>query len=167
MSNNENSTVEAVLVLSGGERFHGTVDSESSTVLGELKVVTELVGFQEHLYDQNNHGRVLLFTTPHVGITGANSADATGNVAAAAAIVREPARMYSNFRAERSLFDDLKNANMPVMRGIDTRALTRAAKQHERETGNLPIAAIICGKDLLLSEEEQIELIKNFEGQGL
>lgn len=151
---------KAVLVLSDGSRFEGLVYDNSARAIGAILVDTELVGYQEKLSDSQNVGKIILFTTPHIGNTGVNDEDAQGGLKAAGVIMRDPARRVSNFRAERSLTDELVSSSVTAIQAVDTRAIARLSRDK-----NL-IAGIFSGDDLELSDSEQLELVTTFKGVG-
>lgn len=160
MSKKSVLTDKAVLVLSDGTRFDGLVYKNSARAIGELLVDTELVGYQEKLSDSHNIGKILLFTTPHIGNTGVNDEDAQGGLKATGVIMRDPARRVSNFRAKRSLTEDLLSSSVTALHAVDTRAITRLARDKNLNAG------IFSGEDLRLSDSEQLELVKTFKSVG-
>jgi len=89
-------------------------------------------GYQETLTDPSYHRQVVVMTAPHVGNTGMNDEDVeSSRIWVAGYVVRDPARVPSNWRSVRSLDDDLRDQGVVGISGIDTRALTR----HLRERG--------------------------------
>ncbi|HLP22776.1 MAG TPA: carbamoyl-phosphate synthase domain-containing protein, partial [Microbacteriaceae bacterium] len=116
----------AVLVLEDGSRFDGEAFGSTGTTLGEAVFSTGMSGYQETLTDPSYAGQIVVMTAPHIGNTGMNSEDPeSSRIWVAGYVVREPSRVVSNFRAERSLDDDLADAGVIGISGIDTRALTR------------------------------------------
>src|SRR5690606_14544665 len=90
------------------------------------------------------------------GNTGANDTDMESRkIWVSGFVVRDPARRVSNFRAERSLDEDLVNDGVVGVSGIDTRAVTR----HIRSAGAMR-AGIFSGSDLGLSDAEQLALVR-------
>jgi carbamoyl-phosphate synthase small subunit len=89
------------------------------------------------LTDPSYHRQVVVQTAPHIGNTGVNDEDPESRrIWVAGYVVRDPARRASNWRARRSLDDELAAQDVVGISGIDTRALTR----HLRERG-----AMRCG----------------------
>jgi carbamoyl-phosphate synthase small subunit len=96
-----------------------------------------MTGYQETLTDPSYHRQVVVQTAPHIGNTGVNDEDPESRrIWVAGYVVRDPARRPSNWRATRSLDDELTAQGVVGISGIDTRALTR----HLRERG-----AMRCG----------------------
>ena len=88
------------------------------------------------LTDPSYHRQVVVMTAPHIGNTGVNDEDPESKrIWVAGYVVREPARIPSNWRSRRSLDDELKAQGVVGISGIDTRALTR----HLRERGAMRV----------------------------
>ncbi|WP_066367882.1 glutamine-hydrolyzing carbamoyl-phosphate synthase small subunit [Herbidospora mongoliensis] len=122
----------AVLVLEDGRVFRGRAFGAVGETFGEAVFSTGMTGYQEVLTDPSYHRQVVVMTAPHVGNTGMNDEDAeSGRIWVAGYVVRDPARVPSNWRSRRSLEDDLTAQGVVGISGVDTRALTR----HLRERG--------------------------------
>jgi carbamoyl-phosphate synthase small subunit len=103
---------------------------------GDAVFSTGLTGYQETLTDPSYHRQVVVMTAPHVGNTGVNDEDAeSSRIWVAGYVVRDPARVPSNWRSQRSLDDELAAQGVVGISGIDTRALTR----HLRERGAMRV----------------------------
>jgi carbamoyl-phosphate synthase small subunit len=128
---------EAILVLEDGRTFSGEAYGAVGETFGEAVFSTAMTGYQETLTDPSYHRQVVVQTAPHIGNTGVNDEDVESRrIWVAGYVVRDPARRASNWRARRSLEDDLTAQGIVGISGIDTRALTR----HLRERG-----AMRCG----------------------
>jgi carbamoyl-phosphate synthase small subunit len=105
-------------------------------------------------------------TAPHIGITGVNTRDQESNrIWVSGYVVREPSRVVSNYRAERSLDDELQENFVVGISGIDTRALTR----HIRSLGAMR-AGIFSGPRAEQTLDRLIEIVKEaptMSGQSL
>ena len=142
----------AVLVLEDGKRYDGYAYGARGVTTGEIVFATGMTGYQETLTDPSYAGQIVLMTAPHIGNTGANDLDMESRrIWVAGYIVRDPSRIVSNFRAERSLDNDLEHENVVGISGIDTRAVTR----HIRSQGAMR-AGVFSGADYALSEAEQL-----------
>ena len=83
-------------------------------------------------------------TYPHIGNCGTNDLDVESQkIFASGFVVRELSKNFSNYRAKRSLEDDLKAQGIPGISEIDTRSLVR----HIREQGAMP-AFLAVGADI-------------------
>ncbi|HEU5223703.1 MAG TPA: glutamine-hydrolyzing carbamoyl-phosphate synthase small subunit [Candidatus Lumbricidophila sp.] len=156
----------AVLVLDDGTRFVGNAYGAEGRTLGEAVFATGMTGYQETLTDPSYAGQIVVMTAPHIGNTGMNDEDPESRqIWVAGYVVRDPSRVVSNFRALRSLDDDLRSAGVVGISGIDTRALTR----HLRSAGSMR-AGIFSGADASLDADAQLALVRGgaeMAGQNL
>ncbi len=126
----------AVLVLEDGRRFAGHAFGARGTTLGEAVFNTGMTGYQETLTDPSYHRQVVVMTAPHIGNTGWNDQDdESTRIWVAGFVVRDPALRPSNWRANRSLDQELASQGIVGISGVDTRALTR----HLRERGAMRV----------------------------
>ncbi len=126
----------AVLVLEDGRIFHGRAYGAVGATFGEAVFSTGMTGYQETLTDPSYHRQVVVMTAPHVGNTGVNDEDMESRkIWVAGYVVRDPARVPSNWRSTRSLDEELAAQGVVGISGIDTRALTR----HLRERGAMRV----------------------------
>ncbi|MDN5896814.1 MAG: glutamine-hydrolyzing carbamoyl-phosphate synthase small subunit, partial [Nocardioides sp.] len=140
---------EALLVLEDGRSFRGESYGAEGETFGEAVFSTGMTGYQETLTDPSYHRQVVVMTAPHIGNTGVNDEDAeSGRIWVAGYVVRDPARLSSNWRARRTLDDELRDQGVVGISGIDTRALTR----HLRERGamRVGISTVESDPDTLL-----------------
>jgi carbamoyl-phosphate synthase small subunit len=134
----------AVLVLEDGRIFRGRAYGAVGATFGEAVFSTGMTGYQETLTDPSYHRQVVVMTAPHVGNTGVNDEDPESQrIWVAGYVVRDPARVPSNWRSRRSLDDELRTQGVVGISGIDTRALTR----HLRERGAMRVG-IFSGEAL-------------------
>jgi carbamoyl-phosphate synthase small subunit len=126
----------ALLVLEDGRTFRGEAYGAEGETFGEAVFATGMTGYQETLTDPSYHRQVVVMTSPHIGNTGMNDEDPeSARIWVAGYVVRDPARVSSNWRARRTLDDDLRTQGVVGISGIDTRALTR----HLRERGAMRV----------------------------
>lgn len=130
---------ECLLALEDGRTFRGFSFGAAGTTVGELVFNTSLIGYQEILTDPSYAGQVVTLTYPEIGNYGTNDEDlesTSGKIYARALVVRHLSKLYSNWRATRSLGDFLASQNIPGITGVDTRAITR----HIRDKGAMRCA---------------------------
>ncbi|MFU8854056.1 glutamine-hydrolyzing carbamoyl-phosphate synthase small subunit [Micromonospora sp. SL1-18] len=126
----------AILVLEDGRAFHGEAYGSVGETFGEAVFNTGMTGYQETLTDPSYHRQVVVQTAPHIGNTGVNSEDdESSRIWVAGYVVRDPARIGSNWRATGGLEDRLAAEGVVGISGVDTRALTR----HLRERGAMRV----------------------------
>ena len=148
------SVVRAYLVLEDGTVFEGEAFGAVGKTTGELVFATGMTGYQETITDPSYAGQIVLQTAPHIGIVGMNTRDEeSSRIWVAGYVVKEPSRMASNFRAERTLQDDLEKQGIVGISNLDTRSLTLKI----RSLGAMR-AGIFSG--LSLSEEEMLAEVK-------
>lgn len=146
----------AVLVLEDGTRYPGRAYGARGRALGEAVFATAMTGYQETLTDPSYAGQIVVQTAPHIGNTGVNDEDPESRrIWVAGYAVRDPSRIVSNFRADRSLEDDLERDGIVGISGIDTRALTRRI----RDSGAMR-AGIFSGADAGLTDADQLAAVR-------
>ncbi len=135
---------DAILVLEDGRTFRGEAYGAIGTTVGEAVFSTGMTGYQETLTDPSYHRQVVVMTAPHIGNTGVNGEDdESGRVWVAGYVVRDPARVGSNWRATGELEDRLASEGIVGISGVDTRALTR----HLRDRGAMRVGVSSVDKD--------------------
>ena len=131
-----------MLVLEDGRTFRGTGYGAHGETFGEMVFNTGMTGYQETLTDPSYCGQIVAMTAPHIGNTGVNDADPESRrIWVSGYVIREPARIFSSWRAERGLEDELRDHGITGIAITGTRALTR----HLRERGAMR-AAISTGE---------------------
>ena len=121
-----------ILLLEDGRSFAGEAFGATTTRVGEVVFNTAMTGYQEVLTDPSYCEQIVTMTVPHVGNYGVNTEDPeSSKVWVSGFIVRELSRRYSNHRASEGLDRYLRQAGVPAIQGIDTRALVR----HIRDKG--------------------------------
>ncbi|MER8039714.1 glutamine-hydrolyzing carbamoyl-phosphate synthase small subunit [Streptomyces hydrogenans] len=134
----------AVLVLEDGRTFRGRAYGAVGETFGEAVFSTGMTGYQETLTDPSYDRQIVVATAPQIGNTGWNDEDdESSRIWVSGYVVRDPARIPSNWRATRSLDAELVAQGVVGISGIDTRALTR----HLRERGSMR-AGVFSGEAL-------------------
>ncbi|MGQ0845504.1 MAG: glutamine-hydrolyzing carbamoyl-phosphate synthase small subunit [Sporichthyaceae bacterium] len=126
----------ALLVLEDGRHFRGEAYGHTGESFGEAVFSTGMTGYQDTLTDPSYHRQVVVMTAPHVGNTGVNDEDPESRrIWVAGYVVRDPARVPSNWRSRKPLEVDLDEQGVVGISGIDTRALTL----HLRNSGAMRV----------------------------
>lgn len=147
--------VPAVLVLEDGRTFRGRAYGAVGETFGEAVFSTGMTGYQETLTDPSYDRQIVVATAPQIGNTGWNDEDdESRRIWVSGYVVRDPARVPSNWRAKRSLDDELVAQGVVGISGIDTRALTR----HLRERGSMR-AGVFSG-EAIAPEAELVERVR-------
>ncbi|WIM69824.1 glutamine-hydrolyzing carbamoyl-phosphate synthase small subunit [Corynebacterium suedekumii] len=146
--------IPAVLVLADGRTFRGYNFGARRTTLGEAVFTTAMTGYQETMTDPSYHRQIVVTTAPQIGNTGWNDEDnesRTGDIWVAGLVIRDLAHRVSNWRAQRTLPEEMEKQDVVGIRGVDTRALVR----HLRDNGSLA-AGIFTGEDAQRPVEELV-----------
>ncbi|OYN99160.1 carbamoyl-phosphate synthase small subunit [Propionibacteriaceae bacterium ES.041] len=132
----QQNSATAILVLEDGRTFTGRRYGAAGETFGEAVFVTAMSGYQETLTDPSYRRQVVIQTAPHIGNTGWNDEDdESSQIWVAGYVVRDAARMPSNWRSRRSLDEELASQGIVGISDVDTRALTR----HLRERGAMRV----------------------------
>jgi len=141
--------MKAILALEDGSVFHGEGFGAKASAGGEVCFNTSMTGYQEILTDPSYKGQIVTMTYPLIGNYGVNSQDVESwRPHAAGFVIRELSPVVSNWRADFSLGEYLKQNGIPGIQGIDTRALTkklrvRGALNGFISTENIPEAEAV------------------------
>jgi carbamoyl-phosphate synthase small subunit len=116
----------AVLALEDGTVFEGRSYGAPVERAGEVVFNTAITGYQEIFTDPSYSGQIVVLTNPQIGNYGANQADSEAvRPYIEGLVVREFSPLSSNWRADETAQDFLTSSGVPVITGIDTRALVR------------------------------------------
>ncbi|MGD9717934.1 MAG: glutamine-hydrolyzing carbamoyl-phosphate synthase small subunit [Sulfurimonadaceae bacterium] len=153
------------LYLENGTYLEANSFGAEGTSVGEIVFNTSLSGYQEIMSDPSYAGQFVTFTMPEIGNVGVNAQDMESAKAhAKGMIVRKYQKRYSNFRAEDSLENFLKEHNVVGICDIDTRYLTKMIRD---EGAMMMIASTqISDKEELkkiLASSERIEDVNYIE----
>lgn len=122
--------MERLLILEDGTVFKGKAFGANNNVFGEIVFTTSMTGYQETITDQSFNGQIITFTYPMVGNYGVNRDDYESIAPTCkGVVVKEHARVASNWRSQMTLDEFLKRKGIPGISGVDTRALTRKIRQ--------------------------------------
>jgi len=130
------NTKPVFLALADGTFFHGQAFGAIGHTVGEVCFNTSMTGYQEILTDPSYTDQIITFTYPHIGNVGVNDTDMESSGAAVRGlIVRAPARITSNHRAEGDFEAWLKSQQVVGIADIDTRALVRHLRDQGAQNG--------------------------------
>lgn len=121
----------AQLVLQSGEIFYGEVPAHQEKIsFGEVVFNTGMVGYVEALTDPSYSGQILVFTYPLIGNYGVSDAETweSKKIHVRGVVVSELSPFYSNHSANESLIKWLTDQHIPILTGVDTRALTKCLR---------------------------------------
>lgn len=116
------------LILADGKRFSGFLPGKIKKGRpGEVVFNTGMTGYVESLTDPSYSGQILTLTYPLIGNYGALSEKEweSKKVHVAGVVVSELSREWSHSGSSMSLIKWLDSQNVPLITGVDTRALTK------------------------------------------
>jgi carbamoyl-phosphate synthase small subunit len=114
----------AVLALEDGTVFEGQSFGAPVERTGEVVFNTAITGYQEVFTDPSYSGQIVVLTNPQIGNYGANENDSeSARPYIEGLAVREFSPLASNWRSDETAQDFLTGNGVPVISGIDTRAL--------------------------------------------
>ena len=122
--------MKAFLILEDGTVLTGESFGAAREVISEVVFNTSMTGYLEILTDPSYAGQSVVMTYPLIGNYGICMEDMESiHPWPKALIVRECAKLASNFRNEMTLDEFLKKYDVPGISGIDTRALTKILRE--------------------------------------
>ncbi|HEX4721173.1 MAG TPA: glutamine-hydrolyzing carbamoyl-phosphate synthase small subunit [Pseudonocardiaceae bacterium] len=142
----------AVLVLEDGRVFPGRGYGALGGSLGEVVFCTGMTGYQETLTDPSYHRQIVVQTAPQIGNTGWNDEDdESARIWVAGYVVRDPARVPSNWRSRRPLDEELARQGVVGVAEVDTRTLTRHIRERGAMRAGVFSGSALAGQDELVA----------------
>src|SRR5436305_12332318 len=121
--------MKAILALEDGTIFEGESLGATGRTYGEVVFNSGMTGYQEILTDPSYAGQMVALTYPLIGNYGINPEDfESRRVQVEGFIVREASESPSNWRSAQTLGAFLKEKGVVGIKGVDTRAITRALR---------------------------------------
>src|SRR6202161_3640750 len=112
--------MKAILALEDGSVFPGEGFGAKASACGEVVFNTSMTGYQEILTDPSYKGQIVTMTYPLIGNYGINRQDVESKRPHVAGfVIRELSPIYSNYRADMSLDQYLKENKIIGIQGID------------------------------------------------
>jgi carbamoyl-phosphate synthase small subunit len=116
------------LVLSSGQVFSGFAPSwQKENTYGEVVFSTGMTGYVESLTDPSYKGQILTFTYPLIGNYGVPSKKywESETIQVQGIVVGSVSDIFSHHTAQTGLLEWLQKYKIPIIYGVDTRALTK------------------------------------------
>ncbi len=153
----------ALLALANGAVFEGYSLGAEGETWGEVVFNTAMTGYQEILTDPSYKGQIVTMTYPLIGNYGINPEDVESRRPFVEGfVVRESSRIPSNWRAQKSLDNYLKEHGIVGIQGIDTRELTIQLRERGSQMGIISTVNLKA-KDLI----EKARGLPPLEGRDL
>lgn len=149
--------MKGYLVIEDGTVYAGEIFGASGECFGELIFNTSMTGYQEIIYDPSYKGQIVTMTYPLIGNYGVNGADAQSyKIHLEGLVIKEKSRIFSNWRAEKSLDQLFKENNIIGIEGVDTRKITELLRDKGAKK-----AGIFSGRH---NKKEMLEKVRKFPG---
>ena len=135
----------AFVSLEDGTSFSGFVPLwQPDSALGEVVFNTGMTGYTETLTDPSYSGQILTFTYPLIGNYGVAPSASWESTKPhlRGVIVSELTQNWSHQTGERSLLEWLKLQKIPIIWGVDTRALTKKLRTEGTMAGGITTGRI-------------------------
>ena len=156
---------DGLLILEDGTELHGTLLGAEVPVAGEVVFNTGMVGYPESLTDPSYAGQILVLTYPLVGNYGVpgNERDESNlptgfeseRVRIQGLVLATLSDDTSHRSAHRTLHDWLRESGVPVLTGIDTRALAKRLRDKGTALGKL----VPDGEDVAFHDPNRTNLV--------
>ncbi len=146
--------LKATLRLENGMEFHGWSFGSANPAAGEVVFNTSMVGYPEQLTDATYSGQILCLTYPLIGNYGVPSEELiaeqltknleSDRIHPKGLIIFDYCEDYSNWEAEKSLDQWMKEQGLTGIYGIDTRELTKILRDKGTMTATIiPEGAVL------------------------
>ena len=143
--------MKGYLVLENGEIFEGERIGASKDDVLEVVFNTSMAGYLKVFTDPSYTSQGVVMTYPLIGNYGVIPDDMESKkVWVSAVFVHELAELSSNFRKEKELEDYLKENDVPGLKGINTRKLTKILRNSGTMRGK--ITSDITNKEEIIKE---------------
>jgi len=147
--------MKALLVLEDCFSLEGRSVTGPCESGGELVFNTSMGGYQEILTDPAYAGQMLCMSYPLIGNYGINEEDMESpRPRLSALLVKECCKEPSNWRSRESLPDFLLRHGVPLVEGLDTRALTRHIRINGAMRGMISTGG--CDVDALRAQAQAL-----------
>ena len=151
--------MKASLILEDGTVFKGTALGAAGSCVSEIVFNTSMTGYQEVLTDPSYAGQAIVMTYPMIGNYGlSDTFTQSGRPWADGFIVREISRNTVTSPYADDISEYLRKYDIPVITGIDTRALTRLIRDRGTMNGMLTTDDV--------SPDEVMEAIRAYRVEG-
>ena len=130
--------MKGFLVLENGDVFEGERIGYDKSCICEIVFNTSMAGYLEVLSDPSYAGQGVVFTYPLIGNYGVITEDLESErIWVDAIFVHELANLDSNFRSKLNLNDYLVKKEIPGLKGVNTRKLTKLLRQNGTMRGKI------------------------------
>jgi carbamoyl-phosphate synthase small subunit len=149
----------ACLSLQDGKKFNGFAPIwQTGEYSGEVVFNTGNCGYIESLTDPSYAGQILVFTYPLIGNYGVDLSQAeSGQIQVSGVVVNQAVETWNHAGSDRSLLEWLKQNQVPIIYGVDTRALTKHLRLHGTMVGIISNKSVNASKINLKTQFRSIQ----------
>lgn len=152
--------MKCYLVLEDGNIFEGERIGATKDAICEIVFNTSMTGYLEIFTDPSYAGQGVVMTYPLIGNYGLTREDQESKRPWVQAVfVHEIAEVESNFRSTMHILDFLKEYEIPGMKSVNTRKLTKVLRQKGTMKGKIT--------EDISNIDEILEEIKNYKISNL
>lgn len=152
--------MKGYLVLENGEIFEGERIGYEKDICLEVVFNTSMAGYLKVFTDPSYSSQGVVMTYPLIGNYGVITEDMESKkVWVSAVFMHELAEIASNFRKTKDLNEYLIENEVPGLKNINTRKLTKILRNNGTMRGKITSD--------ILNKEEIIEEIKNYKATNL
>lgn len=147
----------AKLILKDGTTYTGGLFGAEKSVAGEVVFATGMVGYDMSMTDPSYAGQILVFTYPLIGNWGIPNQKfwESENVHTKAIIVGDLTTQPNHWQMQQTLDAWCKAQGVPIITGIDTRALAQKLRDHGVMLGKV----IVDKKDVPFDDPNKRNLV--------
>ena len=150
-----------MLRLESGQTFDGELHGDQP-VAGEVVFTTGMVGFEQSLTDPSFAGQILVFTYPLQGNYGVTTQWESSKIHAVGVVVSESCRHWSSHAGTMSLEEWCRAEGVPLLTGVDTRAVTKVLRDAGSMLGSIGTADFVDPNTRPLMEEVSVEKVQEW-----
>lgn len=155
--------MRGILMLEDGSYFEGISIGEAGERIGEVVLNTAVVGYQEIMTDPANAGKILVFTYPLIGNYGvAKKFYESRRCWIEALIIKEESKIHSNWQAEDSFNNFLKEERLIAISEVDTRTLAVKIRDSGQMVGIVSSKEAKIGNLLKKLKEDKKDIRRDF-----
>lgn len=147
------------LMLANGTTYSGELVGTSSAK-GEVVFFTGMTGYQEVLTDPSYRGQILVFTYPLIGQYGIAHDEAESNQIQVAGVI---VQTLAQNGVRTDFADWLAEADIPVLTGVDTRALVHQLRSSGDQMGSIEADALYEKRHQTGIASVSVQTMKTYE----
>lgn len=161
------------LILETGDIFEGTMIGKDISSPGEIVFNTSMTGYQEILTDPSYAGQIITFCYPLIGNYGINPFDdESSGLHLAGAVISNLCMTPSHYLSFKTFAENLENAGVPCIAGVDTRAVVKKIRHNGTMKGIITKTPVMpdsfIKKTTAISWVEKVSIkeMKQYQGAG-